>query len=143
MIAIRQLSTGRIHTLSLSISIMLGVALFLDIGNIDLQDITGVWLMSNRNVKVEVYKTGNLYSGKVIWMNEEANKKNFRVGDIIIEKLQYNSLNQIYEGGNFYGRGHRLNCEVKLVGPDLIKVRVSKGGLHQERFCKRVKITDN
>ncbi len=143
MIAIKQLSTGRIHTPSLSISIMFWVALFLDIGNIDLQDITGVWLMSNKNVKVEVYKTGDLYTGKVIWMNEEANKNNFRIGDIIIDKLQYNSLNQIYEGGNFYGRGHRLNCEVKLFGPDLIKVRVSKGGLHQERFCKRVKITDN
>lgn len=94
--------------------------------------------MANKNVKVEVYKNENLYYGKVIWMGEEANKANFKVDDIIIDKMQYNSHKQVYEGGNFYGRGHRFKCELKLVRTDMIKVRISKGALYQERFCTRI-----
>lgn len=101
-------------------------------------DILGTWLMANKNVIVEVYKADNQYLGKVIWMDKDANKKNFSVGGIIIDKMRYNPSTQKYEGGNFYGRGHKLSCELRLVEIDRIEVKVSKGFLHQIRYCSRV-----
>lgn len=101
-------------------------------------EILGIWLMANKNVKVEIYKVGAEYHGKVIWMDEDANKKNFSVGGIIIDNMLYNSVTRKYEGGKFYGRGHKLNCELNLVEKNLIEVRVSKGFLYEIRYCTRV-----
>lgn len=101
-------------------------------------DILGIWLMANKNVKVEIYKTNNQYFGRVIWMDEDANKKNFSLGGIIIDKVQYNPDTQKYEDGSFYGRGHKLKCELKLVEKDRIEIKVSKAFLHQTRYCIRV-----
>lgn len=101
-------------------------------------NILGVWLMANKNVKVKIYKIDSTYLGKVIWMDVDANKKNFNVGGTIIDNMRFNPENQKYEGGNFYGRGHRLNCELRLVELDLIEVKVSKGLLYQIRYCTRV-----
>jgi len=101
-------------------------------------DILGNWLMANNNVIVEIYKADNQYFGKVIWMDKDANKRNFSLGGIIIDKMQYNPSTQKYESGYFYGRGHKLSCELKLVEKDRIEVKVSKGLLHQIRYCTRV-----
>ena len=101
-------------------------------------EILGIWLMANKNVKVEIFKTGNEYRGKVIWMGKDANKKNFTIGGIILDNMVYNAVTCKYEGGNFYGRGHKLNCELTLVEKDLIEVMVSKGFLYEIRYCTRV-----
>ena len=101
-------------------------------------DIVGVWLMANKNVKVKIYQNDSTYFGKVIWMDNDANKKNFKVGGIIIDNMKYNQDNRKYEGGSFYGRGHKLDCELKLLEQDLIEVKVSKGILYQIRYCTRV-----
>ncbi len=101
-------------------------------------DIQGVWLMANKNVKVEIFRSNDLYLGKVIWMGADADKRNFKLGDIIIDDMQYNPTNRKYEGGSFYGRGYKLDCELKLVEKDRIEVRVSMGILHKTRYCTRV-----
>lgn len=36
-------------------------------------DIMGVWLVSKKDGKVEIYKQGNLYFGKITWLNEPNN----------------------------------------------------------------------
>ena len=101
-------------------------------------DILGIWLMANKNVKVEIYNANGIYQGKVIWMDDDANKKNFTVGGLIIDNMKYNPSSQKYEGGNFYGRGHKLDCELKLIGHSLMEVKVSKGILYKIRYCTRV-----
>jgi hypothetical protein len=101
-------------------------------------DILGIWLMANKNVKVEIYNTNGTYQGKVIWMDDDANKKNFSVGGLIIDNMKYNPSSQKFEGGNFYGRGHTLDCELKLIGSSLMEVKVSKGILYKIRYCTRV-----
>lgn len=103
------------------------------------KDILGVWLMANQNVKIHVTEVGNKYEGKVVWMDTDANKKNFNMGDIIVDNLKYNSTKQTYEHGHFYGRGHKLKCEVQLIEFEKLAVRVSKGFIKQTRYCTRVK----
>ena len=101
-------------------------------------DILGVWLMANQNVKVAVYQQDSLYYGKVIWMDDDANTKNFSLGGLMIDEMKYNSQNQRYEQGSFYGRGYRLNCALRLMDNDKMEVIVSKGFLKQVRYCTRV-----
>jgi len=101
-------------------------------------DILGVWLMANKNVKVEIFKSGNSYFGKVIWMDVDADKRNFKLGDVIIDDMRYNPINEKYEGGHFYGRGYKLSCELRLLENNRIEVRVSKGILYKIRYCTRV-----
>lgn len=101
-------------------------------------DILGIWLMANKNVKVEMYKTNGEYFGRVVWMDVDADKRNFEVGDIIIDNMKYDPDTKKYEGGNFYGRGYKLGCELRLVERDLVEVRVSKGFLYQIRYCTRI-----
>jgi uncharacterized protein (DUF2147 family) len=36
-------------------------------------DIIGVWLVAKKDGKVEIYKQGNLYFGKITWLNEPNN----------------------------------------------------------------------
>jgi uncharacterized protein (DUF2147 family) len=120
------------------IVIQLLLTSFVSNANNSPNDIMGNWLMANKNVIVEVYKTDNQYFGKVIWMDKDANKKNFSVGGIIFDKMQYNPDTQKYVGGNFYGRGHKLSCELRLIEKNRIEVKVSKGILHQIRYCSRV-----
>ncbi len=105
----------------------------------DPNDILGVWLMANKNVKVKISKDYNTYYGKVIWMDVDANTKNFKVGGTIIDNMIFNPVTQKYENGHFYGRGHKLDCELKLVEKNLIEVKVSKGFVHQIRYCTRIK----
>lgn len=101
-------------------------------------NIIGVWLMANKNVKVHVYRSGQKYMGKVIWMDTDANYKNFSVGAVIIDNMIYNSANKSYEEGFFYGRGYRLDCELELIAPDSLQVDVYKGFIQQTRYCTRV-----
>lgn len=104
-------------------------------------DILGIWLMANQNVKIRVNKVDNKYEGKVIWMDTDANKKNFSMGSIIVDDLKYNNTKRTYEHGHFYGRGHKLKCEVKLIDLEKLQVRVSKGFIKQTRYCTRAKTT--
>lgn len=101
-------------------------------------DILGVWLMANQNVKVKIYQKNNQFYGKVIWMDDDANKKNFSLGGTIFDNMKYNARTKRYESGNFYGRGYRLNCSLRLIEDNKMEVSVSKGFLHQVRYCTRV-----
>jgi uncharacterized protein (DUF2147 family) len=38
-------------------------------------DIIGVWLVQKKDGKVEIYKQGNSYSGKITWLSEPNNKE--------------------------------------------------------------------
>ena len=118
-------------------AILLFISL-LSIANNEPNDILGIWLMANKNVKIEINKVGNQYLGKVIWMDEDANKKNFSLGGVIIDEVEYNPNTKKYEGGSFYGRGYKLNCELKLVEKNLIEIKVSTGFLYQIRYSTRV-----
>lgn len=120
------------------ITILFSISAFLCKANIESDNILGIWLMANKNVKVEMYKVDDLYFGKVIWMDEDANKKNFSVGAIIIDNMKYDPKSKKFEGGNFYGRGYKLGCELRLIDKNNIEVKVSKSFVSQIRYCTKV-----
>ena len=101
--------------------------------------ILGVWLMANKNVKVQIYKINNQYEGKVVWMDTDTNKKNFQMGEKVIDQMEYDPNSSKYRKGHFYGRGYKLDCELRLVEPDRLEITVSKGPLKQVRYSTRVK----
>jgi len=120
------------------IAILFSISACLCKANVESDNILGIWLMANKNVKVEMYKVDDLYFGKIIWIDEDANKKNFSLGAIIIDNMKYNSKTKKFEGGSFYGRGYKLDCELKLVDQNKIEVKVSKSVVSQIRYCTRV-----
>lgn len=120
------------------ITILFSISTFLCKANIVSDNILGIWLMANKNIKVEMYKVDDLYFGKVIWVDEDANIKNFSVGAIIIDNMKYNSKPKKLEGGNFYGRGYKLGYELRLIDQNNIEVKVSKSFINQIRYCTKV-----
>ena len=105
--------------------------------------IIGVWLNDEANSKIEIYKTGNTYSGKIIWIaqlenNPELNPKDTKnpdpgkrnqpiLGMDIITGLKY--LNGKWVNGEIYTpkRGVYADCEVELSITKQLKIFVSKG----------------
>ncbi|WP_221392279.1 DUF2147 domain-containing protein [Dyadobacter sp. NIV53] len=99
--------------------------------NNDADRIIGEWLNEDKDGKIEIYKTGNTYFGKVIWGNSiyeddgQTLKKDLKNPD---EKLrQRNILNMvvlsnftysedIFDNGKIYDpkSGKTYNCTMKL-----------------------------
>ena len=60
--------------------------------------ILGKWLKTpNEDLIIEVYRSGDLFSGKITWSKNDDKRK--PVGFIILEKLQYNSTSKVWENG--------------------------------------------
>lgn len=111
--------------------------------------IVGVWLNEDKTTKIEIFKTGNTYSGKIVWLaqpddangkprldknNPDPDKKNQKIlGLTIISELKYS--NNKWTGGTFYGpkRGQYANCSVKLKSGQLL-ITVSKGFLSETKI---------
>ncbi len=77
--------------------------------------IIGKWLkIPNKDLIIEVYKTGNEYKGKITWAKDDYKKK--PAGFIILEKLEYNSRNRRWEKGKIHSpnSGNTYNATVKI-----------------------------
>ena len=116
----------------LALSIILFVFSLVALGqNNDADKIIGEWLNEEKDGKIEIYKTGNSYFGKVIWGNNifeedgKTSKKDLKNPD---EKLQQRSLlnmvilsdflytEGIWDNGKIYDSksGKTYNCTMKL-----------------------------
>jgi hypothetical protein len=79
-------------------------------------DILGVWLTGTKNGKVEIYKKGNTYQGKIVWLSEPLNPKTAQPKTDINhpdEKLHtrpilglINTWGFSYEGDGSWENGH-------------------------------------
>jgi uncharacterized protein (DUF2147 family) len=110
--------------------------------------IVGVWLNEDKTTKIEIFKTGNTYSGKIVWLaqpndakgnprldknNPDPDKRNQKIlGLTIISELKYS--NNKWSGGTFYGpkRGQYANCSINLKSGQLL-ITVSKGILSETK----------
>ena len=106
--------------------------------------IIGIWFNEDKTSKVEIYKEGNFYLGKVIWISElERNpklqpkdknnpKSQLRNRNIlgldILTGLQY--VNGKWINGTIYSpkRGIYADCKIEFVSNSQLKVIVSKSG---------------
>ncbi len=104
------------------------------------QDVVGKWKLEDGSAIVEVYKSGDAYNGKIVWLEKPteddgtpAIDKNNPDKSLQSRKLiGLNMLNGLkaangeYTGGKIYdpGNGKTYNCSMKVEGK-VLKVRGS------------------
>ena len=84
------------------------------------QDVIGKWKLEDGTAIVEVYKSGDSFNGKIVWL------KNPTEADGTPAKDDNNPNGSEYTGGKIYdpGNGKTYNCSMKVEG-DVLKVRGS------------------
>ena len=104
------------------------------------QDVIGKWKLENGSAIVEVYKSGDAFNGKIVWLQKptEADgtpSKDKNNPDSALRQRQLIGLNMLsglkkdgneYTGGKIYdpANGKTYNCSMKVEG-DILKVRGS------------------
>ena len=121
------------------------------------QDVVGKWKLEDGTAIVEVYKSGDVYNGKIVWLANPTEEDGTPAVDSnnpdkSLRKRQLIGLNMLsdlkknaeeYSGGKIYdpGNGKTYNCSMKVEG-DVLKVRGSldkKGLLGRTMDWFRVK----
>ena len=121
------------------------------------QDVVGKWKLEDGTAIVEVYKSGDAYNGKIVWLEkpteadgspavdnnnpDKALRSRKLIGLNMLSGLKKNGGE--YTGGSIYdpGNGKTYNCSMKVEG-DILKVRGSldkKGLLGRTMDWYRVK----
>ena len=104
------------------------------------QDVIGKWKLEDGTAIVEVYKEGNAYNGKIVWLEKPTEADGSAVvdnnnPDKNLRSRKLMGLNMLsgltkngseYTGGKIYdpGNGKTYNCSMKVEG-NVLKVRGS------------------
>ena len=104
------------------------------------QDVVGKWKLDDGSAIVEVYRQGDSYNGKIVWLKNPTEPDGTPAVDTnnpdpSLCKRQIIGLNMLsglkkadgeYSGGKIYdpGNGKTYNCSMKVEG-DVLKVRGS------------------
>lgn len=105
------------------------------------QDVIGKWKLDDGTAIVEVYKSGDAYNGKIVWLEEPTDAdgtpaKDNNNPDPALRTRKLIGLNMLsglkktadneYSGGKIYdpGNGKTYNCSMKVEG-NVLKVRGS------------------
>ena len=104
------------------------------------QDVIGKWKLDDGTAIVEVYKEGNAYNGKIVWLEKPTEADGSAVVDSNnpdknLRSRKLMGLNMLsgltkngseYTGGKIYdpGNGKTYNCSMKVEG-DVLKGRGS------------------
>lgn len=121
------------------------------------QDVVGKWKLEDGTAIVEVYKNGDVFNGKIVWLEKPTEADGTPAvdnnnPDPKLRKRQIIGLNMLsglkkvgseYSGGSIYdpGNGKTYNCSMKVEG-DILRVRGSldkKGLLGRTMNWFRVK----
>lgn len=121
------------------------------------QDVVGKWKLADGSAIVEVYQQGNVFNGKIVWLQNPTEADGSpavddKNPDAKLRKRQILGLNMLsglskqgteYSGGSIYdpGNGKTYNCSMKVEG-DILRVRGSldkKGLLGRTMDWYRVK----
>lgn len=116
------------------------VALFLSLAAASAQDVIGKWKLEDGSAIVEVYKNGDSFNGKIVWLQDPTEPDGTPAvdnnnPDPKLRSRQLIGLNMLsglkktgseYTGGTIYdpGNGKTYNCSMKVEG-DVLKVRGS------------------
>ena len=104
------------------------------------QDVIGKWKLDDGTAIVEVYKSGDAFNGKIVWLEEPTDEngapaKDKNNPDPALRKRELIGLNMLsglkkdggeYSGGKIYdpSNGKTYNCSMKVEGK-VLKVRGS------------------
>ena len=102
--------------------------------------ITGTWLNEEKEAKIEIFKNGNKYFGKIIWLKFPNNEQNVAKTDVhnpeeklrgrkimglqILWDFEYVS-GSLWENGKIYDpkKGKTYSCKMTLVNKNKLDVR--------------------
>jgi uncharacterized protein (DUF2147 family) len=114
----------------------------------------GVWVTEGSRSKVEIFKTGNSYAAKIIWLAEENNaeglpktdKKNPDpglksrpiIGLVILSDLKLE--NGVWKGSKIYSpeRGEYVNCSLQLQDGYTLKITATKGFFSTTKYWRKL-----
>ena len=115
--------------------------------------IIGIWLNEDKTNKIEIYKAGDTYSGKIAWLAKIESNPNLHpkdknnpntelrdrdiLGMNIITGLQYSTGK--WANGTIYTpkRGMYADCKVELLSNGQLKIIVSKSGFTKTQIWTR------
>lgn len=115
----------------------------------------GIWMDDEKNTKIEFFKDGDTYSGKIVWLSiptdpegnprldvnnpDPEKQKQPILGMILIRGLEYSDGS--WENGKIYAprRGIYANCKVKIVSDDRLELTVYKAMFSQTKVWTREK----
>lgn len=115
--------------------------------------IVGYWFSEDKTNKIEIYKNGETYSGKVVWFEKMESNPEFQpkdknnpnpnlrnrniLGMDIITGLQYSDGKWI--NGTIYApkRGIYADCKVELLASGRLKIIISKSGFTKTQILTR------
>jgi uncharacterized protein (DUF2147 family) len=121
-------------------AVVLTAALFSSIPSQAQADaVLGNWFNEEKDAKIEIYKNGNKYYGKIVWLKEPNNEKGQPktdtknpdeklrnrkiIGLVIMEHFVYEDKEwvdgKIYDGKS----GKTYNCKMKLKDSNILDVR--------------------
>jgi uncharacterized protein (DUF2147 family) len=103
--------------------------------------IVGVWKTGEGNAMVRIYKNGDKYQGKVVWLKEpvdpetgkpkqdknhpdEVNRTRPVLGMVNIWGFYFKE-NNLWDDGNIYDpkNGSTYSCTIKMINPNTLEVR--------------------
>ncbi len=127
--------------LTLSGIFMLFIGSAFSVSNNDPDAIVGVWKTGDGNAMVRIYKNGEKYQGKIVWLKEpidpetgkakldknhsdKASRKRPILGLINIWGFTQTEKN-VWEEGNIYDpkNGSTYSCTIKMTNPKTLEVR--------------------
>jgi uncharacterized protein (DUF2147 family) len=124
--------------------LLISICSFKNIANTNAEKIIGKWMASeDKNLEVEVYKSGNEFRAKIIWFDDSDDKskpmaercdtknpdKKLRTRKIIglqvMQGLVYNAGDDEWQGGQIYdaSSGKQWNAKAWLTTDGCLKVR--------------------
>jgi uncharacterized protein (DUF2147 family) len=94
--------------------------------------ILGNWLTTDKDAKIEIFREGNEFFGKVVWLQEpledgkpKVDKKSNEpiMGMLLLNNFQYND--GVWEDGTIYDpkNGKTYSCTIKKKDSDTLEVR--------------------
>ena len=114
----------------------------------------GIWVTEGSRSKVEIFRTGNSYAAKIIWLAEEKNtdgqsktdKKNpdpaLRsrpiIGLVILSDLKLE--NGIWKGSKIYSpeRGEYIDCSLQLQDGYTLRITATKGFFSTTKYWRKL-----
>jgi uncharacterized protein (DUF2147 family) len=117
------------------------------------EKIVGFWFNEDKTSKIEIYKSGETYAGKIVWLAEleknpgskpkDKNNPNPQLRDreifglVILSNLKYSG--GIWKDGSIYTpkRGAYAECKAELMSDGKLKITASKSGFTKTQIWTR------
>ena len=89
------------------------------------EDILGNWLTQDGERKINVYKQGEKYFGKIYWVKNT--QKNNEIGKVIMMDLSFEETD--YDEGKFLmpSEKHSASCAAKVIKTNILQIIIYHG----------------